>query len=102
MSGIYRLEDILAMAGSKRARARIKQKTAVQKCLCCDEPALSGRRGLCSTHWNLFANTKYELTNEAARKRFDRQQVLAGLVLEPRPGRRPKLDNPFKRKREVS
>lgn len=91
---VYRLKELLEMAGTTRAKLRVKAKTKVQKCLLCDDDAVDGKRGLCAKHYNQFVVARRKLAGKK-RSAFDAEQVRAGRILEPRRGRHPSEPNPF-------
>lgn len=92
---VYRLKELLEMAGTERAKARIRAKTKTQKCLICENEAIDGMRGLCLRHYNQFRVAKRKLPKGKKQDAFDAQQVRAGMILEPRRGRHPVTPNPF-------
>lgn len=92
---VYRLKELLEMAGTERAKARVKAKTKAQKCLMCDRDAVEGMRGLCVTHYNQFRVAKRKYPAGKKQAAFDAEQVRAGRILESRRGRHPVTPNPF-------
>ena len=91
---VFRLKELLEMAKTVRAKKLVKRKTAVCKCLQCDEAAATGRRGLCTYHYNQFDNEMRKLPPKK-RKAFEVMQVSKGAILESRRGKAPRSPNPF-------
>ncbi len=91
---VFRLKELLEMTKTVRAKRLVKKKTKACKCLLCDQPSASGRRGLCQYHYNQYDNEIRKLPPKK-RKSFEVLQVSTGRILESRRGKTPRSPNPF-------
>lgn len=93
------LKEMLSMARTAQGKRNIREKASVRQCLIvgCECAAAKGKRGLCDYHKGVFDKMSAKCKAGKERKKFNDEQVAAGLILESNRGRRPKEEPQFKR-----
>jgi hypothetical protein len=91
---MIQIADFLTGAMSRKSVVKVAKKAKACKCLVCEQPVGSGKRGLCDCHYFQFDYARSKCSTKRERIEFEAKHIQEGKVLPSVRGRHGK-SNPF-------